>query len=65
MSHGTFLELVDIAARERGIRADIELFPQGEFDSEKIDKRPVARIRLTKDPNVAKDPLFSQISLFS
>ncbi len=61
MSHGTFLELVDIAARERGIRADIELFPQGEFDPEKIDKRPVAHIRLTKDPNVAKDPLFSQI----
>jgi len=61
MSHGTFLELVDIAARERGIRANIELFPQGEFGPEEIDKRPVARIRLAKDPNIVKDPLFGQI----
>ena len=61
MSHGTFLELVDIAARERGIRTRIELFPQGEFGPEKIDKRPVARIRLRSDPNVNKDPLFGQI----
>ena len=61
MSHGTFLELIDIAARERGIRAGIDLFPQGEFGPEKIDKRPVARIRLSKDPKVAKDPLFGQI----
>jgi len=61
MSHGTFLELIDIAARERGLRADIELFPQGEFGPDKIDKRPVARIQLKEDPNVAKDPLFGQI----
>jgi hypothetical protein len=46
MSHGTFLELLDIAARERGLRADITLFPEGEFGPEKIDARPVARIRL-------------------
>ncbi len=61
MSHGTFLELVDIAAREQGIRTSIELFPQGEFGPEKIDNRPVARIRLRSDPNVNKDPLFGQI----
>jgi hypothetical protein len=61
MSHGTFIELVDITSRERGLRADIELFPQGEFGPEKIDERPVARIRLKTDPNVVKDPLFGQI----
>jgi len=61
MSHGTFLELVDMAARERGIRANIELFPLGEFGPEEIDRRPVARIRLAKDPNIVKDPLFGQI----
>jgi len=61
MSHGTFLELIDIAARERGLRADIMLFPQGEFGPEKIDKRPVARIKLMTDPDVVKDPLFNQI----
>jgi hypothetical protein len=30
----------------KGLRADIELFPEGEFDSMKIDQRPIARIRL-------------------
>jgi hypothetical protein len=61
MSHGTFLELLDIAARERGLRADIELFPEGAFAPEKIDRRPVARIRLSRDASIGKDPLFAQI----
>ena len=61
MSHGTFLELVDIAARERGIRTNVELFPKGEFGPDEIDRRPVARIRLATDPGVVKDPLFGQI----
>jgi len=61
MSQGTFLELLDLAARQRGQRADIELFPQGEFASDKPDARPVARIRLTADPSVRPDPLFAQI----
>ncbi len=62
MSHGTFLELLDMAARERGLRADIELFPEGAFDATKIDQRPVARIRLAADKNVKKDPLFAEIT---
>jgi len=61
MSQGTFIELLDLAARERGQRAEITLFPEGEFGPEKIDERPVARIRLVEDANVSKDPLFSQI----
>jgi hypothetical protein len=61
MSQGTFLELLDIAARERGQRADITLFPEGAFSPEKVDARPVARIRLTADASAAKDPLFAQI----
>jgi hypothetical protein len=61
MSHGTFLELLDIAARERGLRADITLFPEGAFGPDKIDARPVARIRLAADPAVVKDALFAQI----
>lgn len=61
MSHGTFLEMLDLAARERGLRADITLFPQGAFGSRQVDVRPVARIRLTPDAAVQKDPLFSQI----
>jgi nitroreductase family protein len=61
MSHGTFLELLDIAARERGLRAEITLFPEGAFGPEKLDQRPVARIRLASDPAMQKDPLFVQI----
>ncbi len=61
MSHGTFIELLDLAARERGLRAEISLFPQGPFGPQKIDQRPVARIRLGPDSSVAKDPLFAQI----
>jgi hypothetical protein len=61
MSHGTFLELLDIAARERGLGAEIQLFPEGAFGPDKLDQRPVARIRLVPDPAVRKDPLFAQI----
>ena len=61
MSHGTFVELLDIAARERGLRADISLFPDGEFGPSALDRRAVARIRLVRDPTVRKDPLFAQI----
>jgi len=62
MSHGTFLELLELAAIERGLRAEIELFPEGEFAPEKIDNRPVARVRLSADATVKKDPLFSHVS---
>lgn len=61
MSQGTFLELLDLAARERGHRAEITLFPEGVFSPGQVDDRPVARIRLVPDATVAKDPLFAQI----
>jgi hypothetical protein len=61
MSHGTFIELLDIAARERGLRTEITLFPEGVFAQDKLDTRPVASIRLVGDPAVPKDPLFAQI----
>ncbi len=61
MSHGTFLELLDMAARERGLRCDITLFPQGVFGPTALDSRAVATIRLTPDAGVQKDPLFAQI----
>ena len=61
MSHGTFLELLDLAARRKGLRANVELFPQGEFGPAGPDQRPVARIRLAADPGIRPDPLFDQI----
>ena len=61
MSQGTFVELLDLAARQKGMRAAVELFPQGEFGPRELDARPTARIRLTADPSVRPDPLFAQI----
>src|SRR5450755_2013938 len=63
MSHGTFLELLDIAARERGLKAEISLFPEGVFGTGPLDPRPVARVQLGADPAVQRDPLFAQILL--
>ncbi len=61
MSHGTFLELLEMAARERGLHAEITLFPKGAFGPDKIDQRPVAHVRLSPDASVTKDPLFAQV----
>ena len=56
---GCFLELLRMAAAEDGHRAEMVLFPQGS-DPAGLDLRPVARITLTRDPSVARDPLFAQ-----
>jgi hypothetical protein len=61
MSQGCFIELLDLAAREKGLRAQIELFPRGAFGPETVDARPTARIRLVPEASVAPDPLFAQI----
>ena len=64
IGHGTFLELLDIAARELGYATVIQLFPEGEpaVDSLEIASKPVARIRLEKDAQSVKDPLFAEIT---
>jgi hypothetical protein len=61
MSQGTFIELLDLAARQKGLRAQVELFPQGAFSPTTVDARPTARIRLVPDAAVQPDPLFAQI----
>ncbi len=61
VSQGTFLELLDIAARELGHRPEIALFPGGDYGDSVVEDRPVAAVRLVPDPGVAKDPLFAQI----
>lgn len=61
ISQGTFLELLDLAAKQKGYRAEINLFPEGEFDRTAPDGRPTARIRLVPEPAVQPDPLFAQI----
>jgi hypothetical protein len=61
ISQGTFLELLDLSAKQLGQRAEITLFPEGTFDAKTVDRRPIARIKLTPDTALAKDPLFDQI----
>lgn len=61
MSQGTFLELLDQAARQQGRRAEISLFPEGAFAPTTVDARPIARVRLVTDPSVQADPLFAQV----
>jgi hypothetical protein len=57
---GAFLELLDLAARQRGLRAEIMPWPEGEPQPQ-LDARPVAHVRLTPDATVAADPLFDRI----
>ncbi len=61
MSHGTFIELLDLAARERGQRIEVTLFPEGEPGPDRLDARPIAHIRLLPDAGVERDPLFAQV----
>jgi hypothetical protein len=61
MSQGTFIELLDLAARQKGLRAQIDLFPQGAFHPTTVDARPTARIRLLPDAAVQPDPRFAQL----
>lgn len=61
MSQGTFLELLVMACAERGLRADVQLFPQGAFGPRELDDRPVARVTLVPDAAMVRDPLFAQV----
>lgn len=61
ISQGTFLELLEIAARQFGYRAEIAYFPEGEYGNTTVDDRPVAAIALQPDSEAAPDPLFADI----
>ncbi|ASA25868.1 Acg family FMN-binding oxidoreductase [Paenibacillus donghaensis] len=57
ISQGTFLEYVSIAGEQLGYGAEVELFPEGEYEeknlADSLDMKPVARITLTKQAPVA------------
>ena len=64
IGHGAFLELLVMALAEQGLRADVQLWPQGELPAQLKDwraamKQPVAR--LTLQAGAQKDALFAQI----
>lgn len=60
MGAGAFLELLSMAAAEKGFIAQPTLFPDGE-PREKLDNRAFARIRLMQNATVVRDPLFVQV----
>ena len=57
MGHGCFLEILSMAAAADGWRADIALFPEGEWTLD----RPVARVAFTKLAVPTRDPLFAEV----
>jgi hypothetical protein len=57
---GCFLELLRMAAAEDGYQADLMLFPQGS-NVKALDQRPIARIALTADSALTRDPLFAWV----
>lgn len=59
IGQGTFLELFRMAAAAEGWRADMTLLPSGAFPQDRLDDRPVADIRLVRDPALRPDPLFA------
>ncbi len=56
---GCFLELARQAAVEKGFRAEIEYFPEGE-PSPLLDERPVAHVKLVEGAPT-RDALFSEV----
>lgn len=66
ITQGTFLEYVNIAGDELGYKTTIDLFPEGDYNEQKLwesmKTKPVAKITLTKtNPKVS--PLYNFIFL--
>ena len=56
---GCLLEVMRMAAAERGYGVDVALFPEGS-DPERLDARPVAVCKFTEGQGTA-DPLFAHV----
>lgn len=60
---GCFLELARIAAAQRGHRVDVEPFPEGATEApQRLDRRPIARLRFVRDEGVRPDGLHAAIT---
>jgi hypothetical protein len=57
---GAFLELLRMAAAEKGYRAEINRFPDGE-PQPLLDSRPIAMVTLVRETGIATDPLFDTV----
>ena len=60
MGAGAFLELLMMAAAERGYRAGVRLFPDG-IPDKKLDAKDFAIVQFTKEDGIARDPLFADV----
>jgi hypothetical protein len=58
---GAFLEVLRIAAAEQGYRADMKVFPGGDWPANAVGDRPVCRITFVAEPQVERDPLFAYV----
>jgi hypothetical protein len=58
---GAFVELLRMAAAHDGRRAEVDLFPEGEYGASGVDDRPFAHVRLVRDTNVVADKLFKAV----
>ncbi len=61
IGQGTFLENLELAARQHGYRANIDYFPKGEYGNAVVEDKPVASVTLNEDASNMKDPLFEMI----
>jgi nitroreductase len=63
IGQGTFMELLVIAATQKGYTADISLFPKGAPDPSQLDISavPIAHIDFSKHPVSTPDPLFAEV----
>jgi hypothetical protein len=52
ISQGTFLETLKIAANSIQYKTEIKLFPEGLYKKSELGKKPVAKIKLTKDETI-------------
>ncbi|MCE9597561.1 MAG: hypothetical protein K8S54_06295 [Spirochaetia bacterium] len=60
ISQGTFLEVMRIGAEGIGYKSEIRLFPEGQYSSAEIGKKPVAHVKLKKQDAIT-GPLFQAI----
>ncbi|KGY13013.1 twin-arginine translocation pathway signal protein [Vibrio tubiashii] len=62
IGQGAFIESLVIAASHFGIGVHIDYFPQGEYDNQSLESKPVASITLISEPTIAADPLFHYLN---
>lgn len=66
ITQGTFLEYVKVSGDELGYEASIALFPDGDYNEQKLSEsmktKPVAKIRITK-AKPQNNPLYASIFL--